>query len=767
MPSGGYREGEKMSRKEGLKIVVWIAIAVVASAAISSTAFAAQQGKIDSVKVTPALPDSVLPGGTITYTCWVRNTGDVPIIDGKVAYAIWNSDGVHVASHSTGLVITLRPGEAGSYTRAVTVPAGAMPGKYRTHPSLWNAQGKRLDISYEPGFRVGDVGHDYMRFKVISCELTGYDSTDAKCAYYDYGDVISTEWRVTNIGTAQGSAQRYSSCGLPHLGGAPGVSEKVYFQANGADTATLTYTVTPPRPGAWAIDVMVRQETCAWNRIVHYAWWPNVYDPVVVGRSAYIPAVYPKMLYYAPYSEVSVVTEIWNRGTEDLNGLVHVWVYDKTGTIVICETTGYLPIQAPARQPPWRVEADTTWKFTLPFAEALGRHKIKVEVSDTVAGGLMLLDRHSIWFEVPHLIYVKGQAEHYKTKMENGESKTLKLELYNLLNAEETFDLTLEDAPPWVGISPSSATIPKEGKSTGDLIVDVPLVPGATEHTFKVKMQSAEDPNIYDIVEVELALEVTILPKGIKESALAELEGIKPTGRKNLDREIDKVIGYAEKSLGQDLWLDYGHIECRHGHKVFNAEKEAVGKLMTEMNKRCFPGDLIDECRAVIGLFLDADKLLALIAIDEAAGGVPDYVATAVDEMDKAEEKRNGQDYAHAIDHYKKAWEYAQRAMGNRCEGGEQFASHRVVPRVFAVSQNDPNPFSTETSISFTLPVSGHTTLKIYDGSGRVVKTLLDDHMDAGVHCLTWRKGDATSGVYFYSLSSRGHSLTKKMVMLR
>lgn len=379
----------------------------------------------------------------------------------------------------------------------------------------------------------------------------------------------------------------------------------------------------------------------------------------------------------------------------------------------------------------------------------------------------MLLDRHSIWFEVPHLIYVKGQAEHYKTKMENGESKTLKLELYNLLNAEETFDLTLEDAPPWVGISPSSATIPKEGKSTGDLIVDVPLVPGATEHTFKVKMQSAEDPNIYDIVEVELALEVTILPKGIKESALAELEGIKPTGRKNLDREIDKVIGYAEKSLGQDLWLDYGHIECRHGHKVFNAEKEAVGKLMTEMNKRCFPGDLIDECRAVIGLFLDADKLLALIAIDEAAGGVPDYVATAVDEMDKAEEKRNGQDYAHAIDHYKKAWEYAQRAMGNRCEGGEQFASHRVVPRVFAVSQNDPNPFSTETSISFTLPVSGHTTLKIYDGSGRVVKTLLDDHMDAGVHCLTWRKGDATSGVYFYSLSSRGHSLTKKMVMLR
>jgi hypothetical protein len=545
------------------------------------------------------------------------------------------------------------------------------------------------------------------------------------------------------------------------------VSEKVYFQANGADTATLTYSVTPPRPGAWAIDVMVRQETCAWNRIVHYAWWPNVYDPVVVGRSAYIPAIYPKMLYYAPYSEVSVVTEIWNRGTEDLNSLVHLWVYDKTGTVVIYETTGYLPIQAPPRQPPYRVEADTIWTFALPFAEALGRHKIKVEVSDTVAGGLMLLDRHSIWFEVPHLIYVEGQAEHYETEMENGESRTLTLELYNLLNSEETFDLTLEDAPPWVGLSPSSITIPKEGKTTGDLIVHVPWVPGATEHTFKVKMQSTEDPNIYDYVEVKLVLKITVLPKGLKESALTELVGIKPTGKRNLDREIDKVIGYAEKSLDQDLWTDYGHIDCRHGHKVFSAEKEAIAKLVTEMNKRCFPEDLLDECRAVIGLFLDADKLLALIAIDEAAGGDPRYLASAADEMGKAEEKRNEHDYAHAVDHYRKSWELAQRAMGNHCDGGEQFASQKVVPSVFALSQNDPNPFSGETSISFTLPVPGHTVLKIYDSSGRVVRTLVDDQMNVGIHRVTWSNADATSGVYFYKLSSGDQSLTKKMVILR
>ena len=214
-----------------------------------------------------------------------------------------------------------------------------MPGNYKTHPSLWNAQGKRLYITYEPGFRVANIGQDYMRFKIVSCQLSGYDSTDAKCAYYDYGDVITAEWRATNIGTASGWVQRYSSCGLPHLGGAPGVSEKVYFQPNGADTIAFTYSVTPPRPGAWAIDISVRQETCPWNSTVHYAWWPNVYNPVVVGRSAYIPAIYPKMLYYAPYSEVSVVTEIWNRGTEDMNGLVHLWVYDKTGTNVIYEPT--------------------------------------------------------------------------------------------------------------------------------------------------------------------------------------------------------------------------------------------------------------------------------------------------------------------------------------------------------------------------------------------------------------------------------------------
>ncbi|MCH7760433.1 T9SS type A sorting domain-containing protein, partial [candidate division TA06 bacterium] len=95
----------------------------------------------------------------------------------------------------------------------------------------------------------------------------------------------------------------------------------------------------------------------------------------------------------------------------------------------------------------------------------------------------------------------------------------------------------------------------------------------------------------------------------------------------------------------------------------------------------------------------------------------------------------------------------------------------------FELLQNKPNPFSHNTSIRFTLPASGFASLKIYDLTGRLVKTLHEGEMKKGLHTLTWDQRDnsgreVTTGVYFYRLQSRfgqakEKEATRKLVVIK
>lgn len=48
------------------------------------------------------------------------------------------------------------------------------------------------------------------------------------------------------------------------------------------------------------------------------------------------------------------------------------------------------------------------------------------------------------------------------------------------------------------------------------------------------------------------------------------------------------------------------------------------------------------------------------------------------------------------------------------------------------------NPASSETTISFTMPTAGHTVVRIYDMMGREAAKLLDRHLGAGPHRVSW-----------------------------
>ncbi len=95
-----------------------------------------------------------------------------------------------------------------------------------------------------------------------------------------------------------------------------------------------------------------------------------------------------------------------------------------------------------------------------------------------------------------------------------------------------------------------------------------------------------------------------------------------------------------------------------------------------------------------------------------------------------------------------------------------------TVPDAFNLSQNYPNPFNPSTTIEFYIPTSGHTLLEVYNITGQLVKTLLDENRNSGQTIVTWdgtnnSGAEISSGIYLYKLSVKDKTETKKMTMLK
>ena len=99
--------------------------------------------------------------------------------------------------------------------------------------------------------------------------------------------------------------------------------------------------------------------------------------------------------------------------------------------------------------------------------------------------------------------------------------------------------------------------------------------------------------------------------------------------------------------------------------------------------------------------------------------------------------------------------------------------SQQALPMVNELRQNYPNPFNPETTISYDLSTELIVTLTVYDLSGQVVRTLVDDQaMSAGQYQSIWDGRDESgvkvaSGVYFYQLRAGEFIAKKKMTLLQ
>ena len=100
-----------------------------------------------------------------------------------------------------------------------------------------------------------------------------------------------------------------------------------------------------------------------------------------------------------------------------------------------------------------------------------------------------------------------------------------------------------------------------------------------------------------------------------------------------------------------------------------------------------------------------------------------------------------------------------------------EVAASPQLPARFEVGQAFPNPFNSETTLSFTVNSAGPLTLVLSDLSGRVVRDW-SGHFEVGRHSLTWngrdQEGNAlASGVYLASVRQESRVVTRKVTLLK
>ena len=90
-----------------------------------------------------------------------------------------------------------------------------------------------------------------------------------------------------------------------------------------------------------------------------------------------------------------------------------------------------------------------------------------------------------------------------------------------------------------------------------------------------------------------------------------------------------------------------------------------------------------------------------------------------------------------------------------------------MLPKVFALEQNFPNPFNPSTTIRYALPTRAYVTLSVYNLHGQLVSKLVQGEEEAGYHEVTFDGSNLASGVYFCRLQAGVFVSTKKTLVLK
>lgn len=89
------------------------------------------------------------------------------------------------------------------------------------------------------------------------------------------------------------------------------------------------------------------------------------------------------------------------------------------------------------------------------------------------------------------------------------------------------------------------------------------------------------------------------------------------------------------------------------------------------------------------------------------------------------------------------------------------------VPEEYRLYNNYPNPFNPVTKIKFDLRDNKFVTLKVYDITGKLVTTLVNQFLKAGQYNVDFEGREFASGVYIYIIEAGNFKETKKMMLIK
>ncbi|MFQ6044356.1 MAG: FlgD immunoglobulin-like domain containing protein, partial [Candidatus Poribacteria bacterium] len=112
-----------------------------------------------------------------------------------------------------------------------------------------------------------------------------------------------------------------------------------------------------------------------------------------------------------------------------------------------------------------------------------------------------------------------------------------------------------------------------------------------------------------------------------------------------------------------------------------------------------------------------------------------------------------------------------------KIEPGNLSKQIKLLPSQTALLPNYPNPFNPETWLPYNLAQDANVVINIYDGYGRLIRTLPQGKKSPGMYVAKdraayWDGKDnsgqsVASGVYFYTLQAGEFSETRKMLIVK
>jgi hypothetical protein len=86
-------------------------------------------------------------------------------------------------------------------------------------------------------------------------------------------------------------------------------------------------------------------------------------------------------------------------------------------------------------------------------------------------------------------------------------------------------------------------------------------------------------------------------------------------------------------------------------------------------------------------------------------------------------------------------------------------------PLDYALYQNEPNPFTSQSVIGFDLPETMSATLTVFDMHGRVIHRIDGDYVQGYNQVTLKAKELSVAGAYYYRLNAGDFTATKKLIL--